>query len=97
VRAYAEAAQREDGHERADDVELAAPLNLVRLVGPVEQLRGVGQADRERGEEHAVKAFSILNAGAVVALLAFLGNVWSKGVRVEPFLTAMGTFAGSVA
>jgi hypothetical protein len=40
---------------------------------------------------------ALINAGAVVALLAFLGNVWIKGVTIEPFLAAMWAFALGVA
>lgn len=49
------------------------------------QVIGLGQS--------AIRWFAVINAGAVVALLAFLGNVWTKGVVLGPFLTAMGTFA----
>lgn len=52
------------------------------------QVIGLGQS--------AIRWFAVINAGAVVALLAFLGNVWTKGVVLGPFLTAMGTFAFGV-
>lgn len=52
------------------------------------QVIGLGQS--------AIRWFAVINAGAVVALLAFLGNVWTKGVVLEPFLGAMGTFAFGV-
>jgi hypothetical protein len=41
----------------------------------------------------ALRGFTLINAGAIVALLAFLGNVWTKGVTMEPFLAAMRAFA----
>jgi hypothetical protein len=49
------------------------------------QVIGLGQS--------ALRGLALINAGAVVALLAFLGNVWTKGVTIEPFLAAMWAFA----
>ncbi len=49
------------------------------------QVIGLGQ--------NALRGLALINAGAVVALLAFLGNVWTKGVTIEPFLAAMWVFA----
>lgn len=43
-----------------------------------------------------LKGFMLVNAGAIVALLAFLGNVWDKGVRGGLFIGAMGTFAAGL-
>lgn len=43
-----------------------------------------------------LKAYTLVNAGACVALLAFLGNVWTKGVNGEPFIDALAIFAGGV-
>lgn len=40
-----------------------------------------------------LKGFTLVNAGAIVALLAFLGNVWGKGVRGGPFISALCLFA----
>lgn len=44
----------------------------------------------------SLRAFMLVNAGACVALLAFLGNVWTKGVYGEPFIIALAMFAGGV-
>lgn len=41
----------------------------------------------------AIRGFTLINAGAIVALLAFIGNVWTKGVVLGPFLEAMWAFA----
>lgn len=43
--------------------------------------------------QSALRGFAIINAGAIVALLAFLGNVWTKGITLEPFLVSMWAFA----
>ena len=43
-----------------------------------------------------LKGFVLVNAGACVALLAFLGNVWTKGVYGEPFIVALAIFASGV-
>lgn len=57
----------------------------------IENMRGVlGFA------QAGLKAFTLVNAGAIVALLAFLGNVWTKGVVGDPFIQAMSYFAAGV-
>lgn len=58
------------------------------------------QLDNQRNviglSQAALRGMLLINAGAVVSLLAFLGNVWAKGVILEPFLNAMWFFAAGV-
>lgn len=57
----------------------------------LKNMEGVLELARE-----GLKGFVLVNAGACVALLAFLGNVWTKGVYGEPFIAALAIFAGGV-
>ncbi len=46
--------------------------------------------------QNALKIAALINAGAAVALLAFLGNTWDSGIDVSQFATALGWFAAGL-